>query len=280
MQPLILPAPFADMDAIRCLFTEATPTRSIIEDNIRAGGYNEAAHLLFERLVSLGLAVPALSNPRNFRLSTDITILEQRHAIKPASAPLLLIGPRFSVFRGGITTVKPTEDTTPAALYAELISERLRPQTERLRAVGRKAPEFARLKAALDYVTPGGCFSRRAETGLVNASGLIVLDFDKLPDVGAARAALLSDPKLGPAVVLLFTSPSGDGLKCLLPTDSQHTHRENFNVLSRYLTHKYAALGLVPDDSGKDVSRACFLAHDSNAYLNPIYQQHPSKLAA
>ena len=114
---------------------------------------------------------------------------------------------------------------------------------------------------------------------MVSASGLIVIDFDKLTDVAAARAALLADPKVGPAVVLLFTSPSGDGLKCLLPTDPKHSHRENFNTLCQYLTHKYAALGLVPDDSGKDVSRACFLAHDADAYLNPIYH-HPSKLAA
>ena len=280
MQPLTPPPPFANADAIRCLFTKAVPTRAIIEGNIRAGGYGEPAPVLFDRLVLAGWIVPAVSDRTCFRLSTDIIIVDWHKAAEPVPVPLLSIGPRFSLFRGGITTVKPTSDTTPAALHAELTSGRLRVQTERLRAVGRKSPESARLKSALDYVTPAGCFSRRSESGLVNPSGLIVLDFDKLPDVGAARAALLSDPKLGPTVALLFTSPSGDGLKCLILTDRHHTHATNFSALSRYLTYKYAPLGLMPDASGRDVSRACFLAHDPNAYLNPIYQQHPSKLAA
>lgn len=280
MQPLTPPAPFAEMEDVRCLFTQAIPTRAVIEDNIRAGGYDEPEPVLFDRLVSAGWIVPAVSNRKRYRLSTDITILDASKDVEPPSNPSLSIGPRFSLFKGGITTVKPTSDTTPAALYADLTSGRLRPQTERLRAVGRKTPEFARLKAALDYVTPGGCFSRRAESGLVNASGIMVLDFDNLPDVAAARDALLSDPKLGPCVVVLFTSPSGNGLKCLMPTDRRHSHAANFKVLSQYLTYKYATLGLVPDASGKDISRACFLVHDPDAYLNPIYQQHPSKLAA
>ncbi|QKG54376.1 hypothetical protein GKZ67_19445 [Hymenobacter sp. BRD67] len=128
-------------------------------------------------------------------------------------------------------------------------------------------------------MTPGGVFTQRNERGLVAPSGLMVLDFDKLVDLAAARSALLADPKLGPAVVLLFTSPSGDGLKCFLPTDTTATYLDNFKGVSRYLSRKYAALGLVPDESGKDISRACFLAHDPDAYLSSYYR-HPKKLAA
>lgn len=276
MHPLV-PPPFTGIEAIQCLLTEATSVRNVVERNIEAGGYDEAAPVLFDRLVSAGWIVPTVGDRTRFRLSTDIIVLD---CSKPAPAAAQANnGPRFSIFRGGITAVRPAGETTPAALYAELTSGRLRPQTERLRAAGREAPDFARLKNALDYVTPGGCFSRRGEAGLVKASGMIVLDFDKLNDVAAARAALLSDAVLGPAVVLLFISPSGDGLKCFLAIDPHYSHRENFNTLRQYLARKYAALGLVPDESGKDVSRACFLAHDPDAYLNPIYH-HQSKLAA
>lgn len=269
-------------DAIRCLFTEATPTRATLLANLCAGWPADQAPALLSELLSLGLIIPAVSDRARFRLVSDmLPIDEDPLNTVPAVAPPppADYGPRFSLFRNGIKSVKPSADTTPAALYADIISGRLRLHTEQLRAAGRGAADYNRLKSSLDYVTPGGVFSQRSERGLVAASGLMVLDFDKLPNLTAARAALLSDPQLGAAVVLLFRSPSGDGLKCLLPTDPTATHLDNFKGVSRYLTHKYAALGLVPDESGKDISRACFLAHDPDAYLSKHYQ-NPNKLAA
>lgn len=270
------------VDAINCLFTEATPTRATLLANLRTGWPTEQAPALLEELLALGLIIPAVSDRTRFRLASDmLPVDEVKLGVLPIVPPTAIVDadPRFSFFRGGIKSVKPSADITPAALYADLTSGRLRLSTEQLRAAGRGAPNYSSLKNGLDYVTPGGVFSQRNERGLVKRSGLMVLDFDKLPDVSSARDALLTDPLLGPAVVLLFRSPSGDGLKCLLPTDPTATHLNNFKGISSYLIHKYTALGLVPDESGSDISRACFLAHDPDAYLTK-HCQNPNKLAA
>jgi hypothetical protein len=272
-------APYG-VDAIRCLFTEATPTRATLIANLCAGWPASQAHALLDELLALGLITPAVSDRARFRLVSDMLPVE---ADKPTDVPTVSPpgpGPRFSLFRGGIKNVKPIGEITLAQLHDELTGPRWKELTTRLRAVGRGAREYDAIKSGLDNVTPAGTFTpTRALRNLAAASGLIVLDFDKLPDVPAARAALLSDPALGPVVALLFVSPSGDGLKCIIPLDDRATHLDNFTRISRYLSRKYALLGLVADDSGKDVSRACFLCHDPHAYLSTDYQ-HPHRLAA
>ena len=280
----IIPAAFAPygLPGIQCLFTEATPTRQTIEANLRAGFPAEDSTQLFDELLTTGQIAPAVSNRKRFRLIADMLPAEVPGpaSTPPPAPPAPDPGPRFSVFRGGIKSVKPSGEITLAQLHNELTGPRWKELTARLRAVGRGVREYETIKSSLDNVTPAGTFTpTRAVRNLAATSGLLVLDFDKLHDVSAARAALLSDPALGPVVALLFVSPSGDGLKCILPLDDRASHLDNFTKISRYLSRKYAALGLVPDDSGKDVSRACFLCHDSHAYLNPDYQ-HPLKLAA
>ncbi|WP_426062038.1 BT4734/BF3469 family protein [Hymenobacter sp. B1770] len=185
----------------------------------------------------------------------------------PASPP----APRFSYYRGGIATTTPDAAITPAQLHTVLTSPRHRPQTDALRAAPVGSPERAELKKGLDYVTPAGTFTRRANTGLERSSGLLVLDFDHVPDLSAARAALLTDELLGPELVLLFTSPSGDGLKAFVRTDPTAAHLDTFRACADYLAAHYAALGLVPDEAGKDVARACFVPYAPDAWLAPAY---------
>jgi hypothetical protein len=182
-----------------------------------------------------------------------------------------LTAPLFSYFRGGITSTVPYTAITPAQLHAVLISPRHRARTEALRAAPVGSPERAELKKGLDYVTPSGIFTRRANTALEIPSWLLVLDFDHLPDVAAARAALLADAELAPDLVLLFTSPSGDGLKILVRADPTATHLDNFRAYEAYLGRTYGALGLMPDKAGKDVSRACFVPYAPDAWLAPAY---------
>jgi hypothetical protein len=277
--------PTFDAGTLACALTLAgnTPTpaelTAALAEMYPAGGAPTVADLLAAEWL-----VPAVSDRRRLRLPPpSLAELDRRLTERPAPAPTPPIpdpGPRFSLFRGGIKSVKPTSEITLAQLHDELTGPRWKELTARLRAVGRGAREYETIKSSLDNVTPAGTFApTRARRNLAAASGLIVLDFDKLPDVAAARAALLADPAVGPVVAMLFVSPSGDGLKCILPLDDRFLHLDNFTRLSRYLSRKYAPLGLVADDSGKDVSRACFLCHDPHAYLSPDYQ-HPHKLAA
>lgn len=281
-------APTFNADTLACALVLAgnTPTpdelTAAFAEMYPAGGAPTVAELQAAEWL-----VPAVSDRRRLRVPPlTLAELDRRLTERPAPAPTPTApptpdsGPRFSLFRGGIKSVKPTGEITLAQLHDELTGPRWKELTARLRAVGRGARGYETIKSSLDNVTPAGTFTpTRARRNLAAASGLIVLDFDKLPDVAAARAALLADPAVGPVVAMLFVSPSGDGLKCILPLDDRATHLDNFARLSRYLSRKYAALGLIPDDSGKDVSRACFLCHDPHAYLSTDYQ-HPHKLAA
>lgn len=98
-------------------------------------------------------------------------------------------------------------------------------------------------------------------------SNLICLDFDHLPDTESLFQRLLKDEYF--ETELLFRSPSGHGLKWVIPiAENRLSHAEYFRRVSFYIKQPY---GIEPDRSGKDLSRACFLPHDSQTYLNPKY---------
>ena len=187
-------------------------------------------------------------------------------AAEPAMAPRA--AGLFSFYEGGIGNTTPTTVLTLADLHAVLVSPRYSARTKALReATDIQARKT--IKKTLDYVTPAGVFSHRANAGVRSISGLLVLDFDHMPDVDAARAALLADALLAPGLALMFTSPSGNGLKVIFWTDPEADHLGNFRGYADYLKAHYAHLGLVPDEAGKDLARACFVPHDPAAWLAP-----------
>lgn len=136
----------------------------------------------------------------------------------------------------------------------------------------KEAAEFK--KNNLDFVTFSGLFSRRNEQGLLAHSGLLCLDFDHLgPDLPRARELLLADPCF--ETQLLFTSPSGDGLKWVVPIEvsQENPHLKWFQAIGNYLADTYR---LIVDPSGKDVCRACFLPFDGECYCHPSILLEPN----
>ncbi|MFZ6053468.1 BT4734/BF3469 family protein [Halocola ammonii] len=129
----------------------------------------------------------------------------------------------------------------------------------------------------LDFVTFSGTFHKRSKSGLFTHSGMICFDFDNFRDsseVLAAKEALLKENEL--QTELLFTSPSGLGLKWVVSDEriNQDTHEKFFVAISAMLKARY---NLEVDQSGKDISRACFLSHDPFAYINLKYLDHDIK---
>ena len=116
-----------------------------------------------------------------------------------------------------------------------------------------------------DYCTFSGIFSKRSDQALVQHSGLLCLDFDHLKNLEEVRQQLLNDDYF--ETQLLFVSPSGDGLKWIINIDiSKTTHADYFRAVANYLKQTY---NVDVDQSGKDVSRACFLPYDPDCYINP-----------
>ncbi|WP_317129478.1 BT4734/BF3469 family protein, partial [Prevotella heparinolytica] len=70
---------------------------------------------------------------------------------------------------------------------------------------------------------------------------------------------------------LLFVSPSGNGLKWIIPVDLKGWEHSRTSRLLPTVSKKRQVLPLV-DMSGSDVARSCFLPYDPQAYINPKYK--------
>lgn len=140
----------------------------------------------------------------------------------------------------------------------------------------------------LPLCTFGGIFSQREGDRLQETSGLICLDIDHISSLGLSledlKDRLSRDREIG--LRLLFTSPSGDGLKIVCKTSGEITDRESykrvFQTLNGFVSRKYsipiASQGL--DGGISNIDRGCLLCYDPEAILqtwedtfNP--QTHP-----
>jgi len=169
-----------------------------------------------------------------------------------------------SFYKAPIRNVFPNKTLKLHEIYALIKSDKYKESTNKLRSITN--PKEKRIYKAnnLDYVTFSGEFERRNDSNLKKHSSLLTIDFDHLTNVNEVKKQLLEDEYF--ETELLFTSPSGDGLKWVIKIDlSQATHQEFFKAVANYLQHTYK---LEVDQSGKDISRACFLSHDPDAFLH------------
>lgn len=175
--------------------------------------------------------------------------------------------PRFSLFKKPISNTKPYKTISVLDVYGLIKGPWNIQRTQTLRRI--KDIEEARAFKAneFNYVSLSGIFGKRSDKYLKQHSGLMVLDFDHLSDVDGVKSQLLADKSL--ETDLLFRSPSGDGLKWVIPIDiSLMDHKNYFKAVSNYLKATYQ---LEVDSSGKDVARACFLPYDPEVFINPKY---------
>ena len=216
------------------------------------------------------------------RLAEELYIKEPRKPFFPEeepqeeqkpSAPPLPPCPKMSFFRRPIKNTKPCREASPQDIYKYLVSDYAKAHTEHIRTIADNR-ERSRYKAAnLDYITPGGTFRSRKENELIQASGYMVIDFDHIPNAKGLVKRLANDTNF--ETILAFRSPSGDGVKWIValpnttkPDGTPFTYGEFFTILSNYSKKIY---GIEADPSGKDICRACFLPHDPDAFLNPLY---------
>lgn len=177
--------------------------------------------------------------------------------------------PSFSLFLHPVSNVNPYQTINLWEAWNLIRSPYYRELTKQLREISE--PKAARkFKATqLDYATFSGVFTKRSDDALVKHSGLLTIDFDHVPHVGELKILLSQDSYF--ETELMFVSPSGDGLKWIIPIGlNQCTHQEWFRAIENYIKATY---GLEIDKSGKDISRACFLPYDPDVYLNPKYRK-------
>lgn len=116
------------------------------------------------------------------------------------------------------------------------------------------------IKKELPLFTPSGTFSERGDDCLLIQSKVICLDLDDLADIAKTKESLIKNP----AVVSVFISPRGTGLKVLI------FHDVNDASLHKSLYYRIASeLGISNvDKQCCNISRACFMSYDPDIYIN------------
>ena len=175
--------------------------------------------------------------------------------------------PSISFFRKPASSTHPHSTVSIRQVYLGIRDGRFREETESLRVITDLDERREYKKNEFNFVTFSGTFSYRNSVSLVKHSGLICLDLDHLAGRRwELRDRLIVDPYF--ETELLFTSPSGDGLKWVVEIDlSRATHLDWFKSIRNYVRVTY---GVAVDESCKDVVRACYLPHDPEIYINPI----------
>lgn len=152
----------------------------------------------------------------------------------------------------------------------ELIkSEKLKPETEGLRAIPRDSPENKPYKSMhFSFVCWSSTLSYKSDKSIIKHSELICVDVDRLDsDLDRVLKLVHADPM----TLICFVSPNGDGLKVVYAVDpDQHSQKEWYTLLSGRLDRLADLPPKKVDPSCYEVSRACFLPSDPNLFLRLI----------
>ncbi len=198
------------------------------------------------------------------------------YAVKPSPSCDLKNMPAFSIFRRPISNKYPYQVVNLIDVFNYIISDYAKDRTREYRGI--KIDKYRRQFKAdkFDYCTFSGIFSIRADKAIIQHSGYICLDFDHLKDVEATFLQLKEDQYFD--TLLLFRSPSGDGLKWVISfTDSYFRYGNDGESLGEYQERFFISLynyifnhyDVEVDKHCRNLSRACFLPHDPDAFLNP-----------
>lgn len=181
----------------------------------------------------------------------------------------------FSFYNPPVGRVNYVKEADLYGIYRYIVEPKYaKRQTDTLRTII-SDEERKRYKANnFAYCLFSGTFGvDRKNDGLQLHSGLLCLDFDHLNQVvftdnarlDEVRRILINDPYF--ETLLLFVSPSGNGLKWVIPIDLEKaTHEQWYTGVSNYIRATY---GLQADPACKNVARACFLPHDPDCYIAP-----------
>lgn len=122
------------------------------------------------------------------------------------------------------------------------------------------------LKMKLPGIGFAGTFSKRSNDSLIDASGLMCLDFDNVN---------ILPEKLSPYVLAKFLSPSGTGLKALIKipiVKNDKQYKEYFAAIEKEFPEV--------DGSGKDISRLTYMSWDPGILVNTNSIQWTKKIEA
>ncbi len=161
----------------------------------------------------------------------------------------------------------PVENKSLLLIAKDIQSNKYKVEIEEIRLLESqgKTEEAQNKKKLLPAFTPSATFvEKRQLPFLTMYSSFIHLDFDKLNADELNNAFEII--KQIPYTSLCFTSPRGNGLKVFVEVNTGIEQHEL--AYAQVLQFYEEATGLKADPSCKDVTRLCFVSHDSQLYKN------------
>lgn len=131
-----------------------------------------------------------------------------------------------------------------------------------------KKHKYNQLKKSLPAVTVCGTFSPSRKSNYIkDYSGLVVIDYDEITkyELQKIRKILTKTPW----IYSFFLSPSGKGIKVICHTSNKDPKQHYHAIKHCWKSLLEQGIHHVPDKSGSDVARLCFLSYDENLYINP-----------
>lgn len=133
------------------------------------------------------------------------------------------------------------------------------------------AKKYSSLKRQLPYVVCGMFNPPFRKNSNFAYTEYFIIDIDHLSDkeleIEDTRKRIIGSPR----VMLCFSSPSGDGLKVLFKLKERCYDAGIYSLFYKTFVAQFAAsygIQQVIDTRTSDVSRACFVSIDANAYYN------------
>ena len=134
---------------------------------------------------------------------------------------------------------------------------------------------YAYLKKQLPYIVCSAFNPPFRKTENFTYTEHFIVDLDHLTekerDIRTLKSKLMNDKR----IVLMFVSPSEDGLKLLFNLSARCTDAGIYSLFYNKFVQSLAieyGLEQVVDTATKDVTRACFISMDAEAYYNPDAQ--------
>ena len=209
----------------------------------------------------------------------------------------------ISFFRAPIKNITPQAQVSVLQIYKYITSDYAKLATERLRLIADHHEARCYKSELLDSVTFSGCFSSRRTGGLIEHSGFLCFDIDKIESerrLQEIKSLLINNEELH--TVLCFRSPSGNGLKWVVEVPDRHwltqihkpsylsdksdcpnspnsptslikNHRLLYERIRQYLLTQYG----IATDHTSDIARPCYLCYDPDAYYDPpTFKDNPA----
>lgn len=182
----------------------------------------------------------------------------------------------MSFFKKPITNREPQRTVNLIQVYQAIRNNYYEKVVRLLRSIVGKEEQRKFKAKYLDYITPSGTFSYGNDESLISHSGILCMDLDYIEDVNELKQKLIDDIHFD--TLLLFVSPCGHGLKWFIAIDLDVCDHETwFTAVRNYLMATYGLVDKQVDKTCSNVSRACYMSYDPDAFLNSELVENHNK---